>query len=141
MHVLQFFFQLGRLVNFKCIVLRLPEMVSLSKLGKVVWSSCAIPISKTEAGSTLPTVDETTQLPRFWKPNQCMNVVRHHHKSNTGCLELLENLVKPAEQNTLGMIVIEKPAATIHGERNEVHVEIGIDDPAVRSHDADFGVV
>ena len=40
-----------------------------------------------------------------------------------------------------GMIVIETPGATIHGERNEVYIRIGIDDPAIRSHDADFGVV
>ena len=39
------------------------------------------------------------------------------------------------------MIVIEKLAATINGERNEVHVDIGIDDPAIRTHPTDFGVV
>ena len=141
MHVPQFFFQFGRIVDLKCIVLGLPEMLPFSELSKVVWSSRAVPISQSKAGSTLPTVDKTTQLPRFWKPDQCMNVVRHHHKSNTLCLELLENLVKPAEQNTFGMIVIEKPATTINGERNEVHIEIGIDDLAVLPHEADFGAV
>ena len=40
-----------------------------------------------------------------------------------------------------GMIMIETPSATINGECNEVYVEIGIVDPAVRSHDADFGAV
>ena len=141
MHLLQFFLELGGLIDLKCIVFGLPEMVPFAELGKVVWSVGAVPRSKSKAGSTLPTVDETTRLPRFWKPNQCMNVARYHHESNTHCLELLENFVKPAETNTLGMIVIEKTSATIDGERNEVHIKIGIDDPAVCPHEADFGAV
>ena len=66
-----------------------------------------------------------TELARFRKPDECMDMVRDDYKPDASRLVFIENFVEPTQQNTSGMVMIQKFAPAKDGKCDEMDIQVG----------------
>jgi len=71
---------------------------------------------------------ETAKACRRGEPGYCVDMVRHHHEPDTTGLVLLQLLVEHSQHDPLRMVMVQEPTTSIDGERDEMGIQLVIDD-------------
>ncbi|QDU37695.1 hypothetical protein Mal4_20110 [Maioricimonas rarisocia] len=77
---------------------------------------------------------EPAQLFDLWKPHDRMHMIRHDDKSNALCRLPLPLCIQLAQQDTLGLILVQQPPPTITRKRDKVAVQMIVSDAAIVRH-------
>ena len=82
MHVVQLFFELRLVVDFKRIIFPLPNRIISSHFGPIAKVRPLLPATDFVARPSFPAVHEPAQLARFRKPHHSMHMIGHPATTN-----------------------------------------------------------
>jgi hypothetical protein len=106
-HVRQLLSHFLRIVQIERVVFCLPERFFFSDLFGVVTQFLVNELPNVMGAQPFPLLKKNTELAGNGEPDNSMNVVGHHHKTDTNCIPGLQLRIEYAEHHSLCLIMIQ----------------------------------